>query len=44
MPELTGRSLEQIEAQLRDGRFKPDDFAKRPSEPAAGASSVTAAA
>ncbi|MDO9377785.1 MAG: sugar porter family MFS transporter [Nocardioidaceae bacterium] len=29
MPELTGRSLEQIEDQLRDGSFKPADFATR---------------
>jgi hypothetical protein len=27
MPELTGRSLEQIEGTLRDGDFKPKDFA-----------------
>ena len=26
MPELTGRSLEQIETSLRDGDFKPKDF------------------
>ena len=27
MPELTGRSLEQIEAHLQDGEFAPKDFA-----------------
>ncbi len=27
MPELTGRSLEQIEKRLSDGRFRPADFA-----------------
>ncbi len=27
MPELTGRSLEQIEQSLRRGRFRPRDFA-----------------
>jgi sugar porter (SP) family MFS transporter len=26
MPELTGHSLEDIEAHLQDGRFKPSDF------------------
>ena len=29
MPELTGRSLEQIEQHLADGKFKPADFAAR---------------
>jgi predicted MFS family arabinose efflux permease len=29
MPELTGRSLEQIERSLRSGRFRPRDFAAR---------------
>jgi sugar porter (SP) family MFS transporter len=33
MPELTGRSLEQIEAQLSDGHFRPEDFANRPAKP-----------
>jgi hypothetical protein len=33
MPELTGRSLEQIEAQLHSGRFKPADFDKAPAGP-----------
>ncbi len=28
MPELTGRSLEQIEGQLSRGRFRPADFAE----------------
>jgi sugar porter (SP) family MFS transporter len=27
MPELTGRSLEQIECKLSDGQFRPADFA-----------------
>jgi hypothetical protein len=27
MPELTGRSLEQIENRLSEGRFRPADFA-----------------
>jgi hypothetical protein len=31
MPELTGRSLEQIEGSLREGQFRPDDF-KRHTE------------
>ncbi len=29
MPELTGRSLEQIESSLAKGKFKPADFASR---------------
>jgi MFS family permease len=29
MPELTGRSLEEIERNLRAGRFRPRDFAAR---------------
>ena len=29
MPELTGRSLEDIESHLAEGRFKPADFAGR---------------
>ena len=33
MPELTGRSLEQIEGQLRSGRFRPRDFRKLPDQP-----------
>ena len=28
MPEMTGRSLEEIEHHLADGRFKPADFAR----------------
>jgi hypothetical protein len=28
MPELTGRSLEQIEGKLSKGEFRPADFAK----------------
>ncbi len=31
MPELTGRSLEQIEGNLREGRFRPADFEQRPA-------------
>jgi sugar porter (SP) family MFS transporter len=34
MPELTGRSLEQIESQLHSGRFRPEDFARPPAEAA----------
>jgi sugar porter (SP) family MFS transporter len=30
MPELTGRSLEQIEAKLADGHFSPSDFDRLP--------------
>lgn len=29
MPEFTGRSLEQIELSLREGRFRPKDFEQR---------------
>ena len=29
MPELTGRSLEEIESKLGDGEFRPADFARR---------------
>jgi len=35
MPELTGRSLEQIERQLRSQRFRPRDFKKLPDPPQA---------
>jgi hypothetical protein len=28
MPDLTGRSLEEIEAQLAAGKFRPADFAR----------------
>ena len=35
MPELTGRSLEQIEGQLRSQRFRPRDFRKLQDQPAA---------
>ena len=34
MPELTGRSLEQIESHLAEGRFTPADFAESPDPPA----------
>jgi sugar porter (SP) family MFS transporter len=37
MPELTGRSLEQIEAQLQKGRFRPADFDRTPAVQASGA-------
>jgi hypothetical protein len=30
MAALTGRSLEQIEAELRDGHFRPADLARDP--------------
>ncbi|HEX8101769.1 MAG TPA: sugar porter family MFS transporter [Solirubrobacteraceae bacterium] len=30
MPELTGRSLEQIECKLREGHFRPADFENLP--------------
>jgi hypothetical protein len=29
MPEFTGRSLEQIEASLQKGQFRPKDFERR---------------
>ena len=35
MPELTGRSLEQIEGQLHRGRFRPRDFKHDKAESAA---------
>jgi hypothetical protein len=28
MPDLTGRSLEEIEGKLADGQFRPADFAR----------------
>ncbi len=31
MPELTGRSLEQIEGKLRGGEFRPHDFDRLPA-------------
>lgn len=31
MPELSGRSLETIEGNLRSGHFRPADFAKEPA-------------
>jgi len=42
MPELTGRSLEQIEGQLRTGEFRPKDFDQRPVPAAAGATRARA--
>ncbi|MBV9803416.1 MAG: sugar porter family MFS transporter [Solirubrobacterales bacterium] len=43
MPELTGRSLEQIETQLRDGRFRPEDFSgtRAPPTPVSSAPAAT---
>jgi len=35
VPELTGRSLEQIEGQLHSGHFRPRDFKDQKTEPAA---------
>ena len=32
MPELTGRSLEQIESKLHHGEFTPEDFAQLPPD------------
>jgi len=41
MPELTGRSLEQIEGQLHTGRFRPKDFDELPvQQQAANASAA----
>ena len=37
MPELTGRSLEEIEGKLRRGEFTPADFARQPAERAVDA-------
>jgi hypothetical protein len=28
MPDLTGRSLEEIEGKLADGKFRPADFTR----------------
>ena len=28
MPDLTGKSLEQIEGKLSEGKFRPADFAR----------------
>jgi MFS family permease len=39
LPELTGRTLEQIEGQLHEGRFKPRDFARVPASTSTNASS-----
>lgn len=36
MPELTGRSLENIESHLADGEFSPADFEEPEPEPAPG--------
>ncbi len=41
MPELTGRSLEQIESSLREGKFTPADFKEIP--PKAEGSAATEA-
>lgn len=40
MPELTGRSLEQIEDALHRGKFRPEDF-PAPRDEEAGSSSTT---
>jgi len=40
MPEFTGRSLEQIEGSLREGKFRPKDFEQRPAQPARVPASV----
>jgi sugar porter (SP) family MFS transporter len=37
LPELTGRSLEQIECKLRKGEFRPHDFDQLAKQPAAEA-------
>jgi len=34
MPELTGRSLEQIESKLHKGQFRPADFRRTRAQPA----------
>jgi Sugar (and other) transporter len=44
MPELTGRSLEQIEGQLRSQRFRPRDFRKLQDQPPAQPSPAGASA
>ena len=41
MPELTGRSLEQIENKLADGEFRPSDFARLPKRDDPEAPSTT---
>jgi len=41
MPELTGRSLEQIEGQLHRGKFRPKDFARLPANANANAKTGT---
>jgi len=41
MPELTGRSLEQIESNLRKGKFTPADFARQqPADDGAASSAA----
>jgi len=42
MPELTGRSLEQIEGKLHDGEFRPHDFDQLPAAPAAAGAAAPA--
>jgi hypothetical protein len=41
MPELTGRSLEQIEQQLHSGHFRPSDFKSQEAQPAAAGAAGT---
>ena len=42
LPELTGRSLEQIERRLRDGKFRPADFDRVPADQGAPATNAEA--
>ena len=44
MPELTGRSLEQIEGSLSAGHFRPDDFAEHTAKEKTAAAKVKVAA
>ena len=44
MPELTGRSLEQIEGSLSAGHFRPDDFAEHTAKEQTAAAKVKVAA
>jgi sugar porter (SP) family MFS transporter len=44
MPELTGRSLEQIEGSLSAGHFRPDDFAEHTAKEKPAAAKVKVAA
>jgi hypothetical protein len=42
MPELTGRTLEQIEGKLADGEFTPKDFDRLPTPTDKGAATTSA--